>query len=261
MCLVLFAKNEWKGFPIVILANRDEFFDRPSQPLHFWDGPPRVLAGKDLISSGTWLGVNEFGKISFITNRRNLRESVPESPRSRGNLVKNFLLSDTSPNKYVSSLQNDYDRYPGFNLFVSDLEENVYVSNKIAHSLSIQNGIHTLSNAEWNTPWPKTEKIKSQFLIVRESSGQGKNLPLDSFFQILADEKQALGEFLPDTGIGKEKELLLSSIRIGLPGYGTRVSTVLAIDEKLCCYLWEKTFAGPSDKLGKIEHFQMQLKK
>ncbi len=260
MCLVLFAKDVWEGFPILILANRDEFFDRKSQVLHFWNESPKLLAGKDLVSNGTWLGVSESGKISFITNRRNLREANPVEPLSRGALVKNYLVSDLNPSEYVEQIQNEMDRYPGFNLFVSDLKDSIYVSNRVENSAIISSGIHTLSNAEWNTPWPKTERIKNQFqnVIEKETS---RELPIDAFFKILADEQKAVGEILPDTGIGKEKEFLLSSIRIALPGYGTRVSSIVAIDENAVCHFWEKTFAGPTSQDGKVVKYSFLFKK
>mgnify|MGYP002786721140 CR=1 FL=1 len=101
MCLVLFAKNVWDSFPYLILANRDEFFDRPTKAAAYWEDQDDVFAGRDLSSFGTWLGVSKKGRLAFLTNRRNLREPNPSSPLSRGKLVSGFLLAKSSPREYI----------------------------------------------------------------------------------------------------------------------------------------------------------------
>ncbi len=260
MCLVLFAKNEWKGFPILILANRDEFFDRPAKVAEFWKEEPSLLAGQDLTSNGTWLGVTKKGRISFVTNRRDMREPKLESPISRGKLVEGFLKSNLSPADYEKQLLPDLHHYEGFNLFLSDDSGAICISNKGNGTVSIEPGIHTLSNAFWNSDWPKTKRLRESFEEIRKFHPSSEPLlPIESFFGILNDNQIASDLNLPDTGIGSEREKLLSSIRISLPGYGTRVSTILAISDAGKFFFYEKTFLDPFSADGCTVSFQFQL--
>lgn len=260
MCLVLFAKKEWKGFPILILANRDEFFERPAKAAEFWKDEPSLLAGRDLTSNGTWLGVTRKGRISFVTNRRDMREPKLESPISRGKLVENFLKSNLRPSDYEKQLFTDLHRYEGFNLFLFDHTETICISNKGHGTISIEPGVHTLSNAFWNTDWPKTKRLRESFEAIRKNHpSSDSRLPVELFFGILNDNQLVSDAVLPDTGIGPQREKLLSSIRISLPGYGTRVSTILAISDEGKCFFYEKTFEEPFSKDGTIVSFQFPL--
>ena len=67
MCLILFGFKASKDYPIVLAANRDEFYDRPTAPMSFWREQPSILGGKDLEQGGTWLGINKKGKFKFIS--------------------------------------------------------------------------------------------------------------------------------------------------------------------------------------------------
>lgn len=261
MCLVAIAYKKWPGFPIMILANRDEFFDRPASAADFWNENASILGGRDLLSLGTWFGVTKSGRISFITNRRDFREAKLSSPISRGKLVENFLKTDMSPSKYERSLQPDLLRYEGFNLFVMDPNEALCISNRGQATVSVETGFHALSNAYWNTPWPKTERILSKFQSLSEE--MSTQVSLDEFvsksFGILNDQTFADESNLPDTGIGMEKEKMLSSIRIKLPNYGTRVSTILTVSDQGVCNFWERTFQDPFSESGETRHFSFQI--
>ncbi|MDZ4727769.1 MAG: NRDE family protein [Leptospira sp.] len=261
MCLVLFAKDHWDSYPMIIAANRDEFFERAARPAHFWEEAPHLLAGRDLTSFGTWLGVTKQGRISFVTNKRDMREKKLAAPISRGKLVENFLKSNFTPSEYVELLEKDLQKYEGFNLFVSDLNANIYISNKHSMPTKIESGVHTLSNALWNTSWPKTEKIKLDYLELYKNNQTNAIFPIESFFEILSDTSLGSENQLPDTGIGIEREKLLSSIRISLPGYGTRVSTVIAITKENECSFWEKTYPTPTSSGGPTVHFKFKIEK
>jgi uncharacterized protein with NRDE domain len=260
MCLVVLAYKKWEGYPIVILANRDEFFERPAKKAEYWEEAPEILAGRDLTSFGTWLGVTKHGRISLVTNRRDMREPKLPNPMSRGKLVEGFLKSKLEPANYEKSLQADLQKYEGFNLFFTDLRSAFCVSNRGNGSIEIEPGFHTLSNAFWNTKWPKTERILSEFqTIATRERGKNQALPIEAFFALLDDKVQAETDLLPDTGIGLERERLLSSIRISLPGYGTRVSTILAINEEGQVQFFEKTFETPFAVDGQIANYQFQI--
>jgi len=254
------AYKTWKKFPIVIAANRDEFFNRPARKAEFWTEYPEILAGKDLSSNGTWLGVTKNGRISFVTNKRDFREPKITSPISRGRLVLDFLRGEDSPYSYQKQLLPKLDRYEGFNLFIADMNGAFCLSNRGNGLVEVSEGFHTLSNAFWNTPWPKTLKVLERFKeLAQDAEISDDTVPVESIFDMLNDTKLAENIALPDTGIGLERERLLSSIRISLPGYGTRVSTILAISDSGICYFYEKTFQDPFVKLGEVVGYEFGL--
>ncbi|TGL45138.1 NRDE family protein [Leptospira perdikensis] len=250
MCLVVIAYRVHPEFPLVIVSNRDEFFERPTESLHLWDTSPKIIAGKDLKAGGTWLGVNSLGKVSFLTNVRNLRKPSHPHPISRGNLVLDFLKSErnVSSMDYRGKVQNQANEYEGFNLFVYDGKEANYVGGDPVQVLTLEPGFHAVSNASWNTVWPKTAKLKSNVEQVFNSMPMNENwrtLVTSEFFRLLADVDLVKDDsLLPDTGIGLEKERYLSSIRIRVPGYGTRASTILFYG-KDGVEIVERTFSDP----------------
>ncbi|TGN19953.1 NRDE family protein [Leptospira idonii] len=263
MCLVGFAYKVWPGYPIVIASNRDEFFNRATEKASFWEDHPAILAGRDLQSFGTWLGVTKQGRVAFVTNNRNLRIPSISDPLSRGKLVSEFLISDLSSESYSKEIEANADKYEGFNLFVYDGGSlPVYISNRGGRRSVIEQGFHTLSNALWNTNWPKTEKLRSKMVPLYEdnfAARRNEGFPWEKIFEILNDRSMADSEGLPDTGIGKEKEKALSSIRITAPGYGTRASTIVAISEKGEVFFWEKTYKEPDAEEGEIVSYRFQI--
>jgi uncharacterized protein with NRDE domain len=262
MCLVVVAYKVWNGFPIVIAANRDEFFERPARKAGFWEDDPNLLAGRDLSSNGTWLGVTKQGRMSFVTNRRDMREPKLASPVSRGKLVEGFLKSKAIPIEFQTQLLPEIQKYEGFNLFFADQHSAICLSNRGNGSVEVEPGFHTLSNAFWNTKWPKTERVLAEFRkYAEEAVEKAIPLPIEHIFTMLNDSKLADVSELPDTGIGLEREKYLSAIRISLPGYGTRVSTIVAISESGECLFYEKTFEDPFAKSGEVVHYKFDLEK
>ncbi|WP_208725694.1 NRDE family protein [Leptospira noumeaensis] len=250
MCLVVIAYKVHPDYPLVIVSNRDEFFERPTESLHLWDTSPEIIGGKDLKAGGTWLGASSFGKVAFLTNVRNLRKPSHPHPISRGSLVLDFLKSEkeVSSKDYLEKVQRDANEYEGFNLFVYDGKEANYVGGDPIQVLTIEPGFHAVSNASWNTVWPKTAKLKANVEQVFDSIPMNENwrtLVTSEFFRLLADADLVKEDsLLPDTGIGLERERYLSSIRIRVPGYGTRASTVLFCGKDGVEVL-ERTFSDP----------------
>lgn len=260
MCLVAFAYRLFPHCPLLVLSNRDEFWERPTETARFWEENPEILAGKDLKSGGTWLGVTKSNRFAFLTNVRNLRIPKKENPRSRGLLVSDFLMGEFSAQEYADSLLPNEVNYEGFNLFVFDGLDAVSFGQGKSKVLSP--GIYAVSNGSWDSIWPKTEKIKAKFeeVILREDA---KDLSIvhpswlsleKSFFQILGDSDQVQdSSLLPDTGIGSEKEKALSSLRIRLPGYGTRSSTLVAFFTNNQIFFKERTFKDSfSDEYSEV---------
>ncbi|WP_207764121.1 NRDE family protein [Leptospira meyeri] len=250
MCLVVIAYRVHPDYPLVIVSNRDEFFERPTTSLHLWDTSPKIIAGKDLKAGGTWLGASSFGKVSFLTNVRNFRNPTHPHPKSRGKLVLDFLQSpkDLSSRNYRTEVFSNASQFEGFNLFLFDGKEANYVGGDPLQESELLPGFHAVSNVSWNTVWPKTAKLKANVKHVFDSIPMNENwisrVTLE-FFRLLSDADIVKEDsLLPDTGIGLERERYLSSIRIRVPGYGTRASTILFYGKNEV-EIVERTFPDP----------------
>ena len=227
MCLIAIAYHAHERYPLIVAANRDEFTDRPARPLHFWDDAPGILAGRDLKAGGTWMGVTSEGRFAAITNHRDLRRP-PKAGPSRGLLVKQVLETGALP---------DISIHEGFNLIHGHWRRLNYVNNVDGTAIELPEGVHGLSNAFLNTPWPKVERAKRAMQrIVQQEVPR-----MEDLFELLASEDRAADEELPETGIDREWERALSAVRIKVEGYGTRCSTVLLIDRKGRALIEERT--------------------
>ncbi len=163
MCLILIAVQTHPLYRLILVGNRDEFYDRPSAPVSFWYELPDLLAGKDLIGGGTWLGVTKRGKIAAITNYRNPLK-VKERAPSRGRLVTGFLSGDQTPLEYIAGLRTKAEKYNGFNLIVGEREELFWYSNRGGgEARKLSAGIYGLSNGFLDFPWPKVTLGKKLF--------------------------------------------------------------------------------------------------
>jgi len=231
MCVVFFSYQQDPRHPLILLANRDEFYRRPTKKADYWEEFPDILAGKDLIANGTWLGVTKSGRFAAVTNFRDPGQA--KGSVSRGNLVSDFLKSRVSARDYLARVQSDANQYTGFNLLVGEINakrsELFYYSNREDEIKELHSGLYGLSNHFLDTPWKKVEKGKA---VLDELIKNG-DLEQEEFFKILNDKSLAEDDELPDTGIGYEREKLLSAIFIETPEYGTRCSTVLRFDENL----------------------------
>jgi uncharacterized protein with NRDE domain len=225
MCLILFAYDVHPYYRLVLAANRDEFYERPTAPLHFWEDFPEVLAGRDLKQMGTWMGITRSGRLAALTNYRDPR-SIKENASSRGNLVAEFLLGKTGPLEYVHTIESRADNYNGFNLIVGDRDGLYYGSNRGVRFRHLQPGFYGLSNHLLDTPWPKVRSGLAHFKYILHA-GTGDLLPgLES---LLKNQEQPPEEELPDTGIGMLWERRLAPIFIVSPQYGTRCSSFLTV--------------------------------
>ena len=212
MCLITFAYNSHPEYSLILLANRDEFFQRPSQAIHHWPDAPQILAGRDLEQGGTWLGLNQSGRFATVTNHRNGRDKR-DGLRSRGDLTRHFLRGSQSAAEYLTGLEPEQQAYGAFNLLLGDETGLHYLSNRHADSATaISPGVYGLSNALLDTSWPKVTKVREglrQLLAEREPSR-------DAMLALMQDRAQARDEHLPDTGIslgmGTHALVLLYSI-------------------------------------------------
>ncbi len=240
MCVIYLAFSQHPDHPLILLANRDEFYDRPSQAARFWDDLPNIYGGRDLVGGGTWLGVTKGGRFAAVTNYRD--PSAPIGIRSRGNLVADFLKSNERANHYLGQVKTVSNEYSGFNLIAGELSsgrhELFYYSNRGNDVQELGPGIYGLSNHLLDTPWPKVAKGKVQFANLLSNG----HFSPEELFEILADESLADDKNLPSTGVPYETEKAISAVFIKTPGYGTRCSTILTFDNNFDWKFEERVF-------------------
>ncbi|RPJ78051.1 MAG: NRDE family protein [Deltaproteobacteria bacterium] len=244
MCLILFSFNQHPDYTLILAANRDEFFNRPAKPLEFWTDDPSVLAGKDLVGGGTWLGVTRSIRFAAITNFRDpygLQKNAP----TRGNLVRDFLCSQVSPEEYIKQIQNTGHQYNGFSLLVGVKDTLLYYSNRSSTIISVPKGFHGLSNHLLNTPWPKITTGKAKLKPIFSQP----EIDIEATFQVLGDSDSPPPDHLPDTGVGLEWERILAPLFIHSDFYGTRCSSLLTIKRTGEVMFIERTFSSEKKRL------------
>ena len=222
MCLVLFALDAHPTQSLVVLANRDEAYARPSAPSGWWDDRPDVLAGRDLTGGGTWMGVTRTGRWTAVTNVRD-PASVRDDARSRGDLTRRFLTSTAAPAAYARAVARQRGDYNGFNLVVGDPDATWFVSTREPAPRRLGAGVYGLSNDTLDTPWPKVRRGTRGLARLLED----RRFDRAAAFDLLAHAEPAPDAELPDTGVGLAWERLLSPAYIETPDYGTRTRTVL----------------------------------
>ncbi|RUP41030.1 MAG: NRDE family protein [Acinetobacter sp.] len=250
MCIVAFAWHVLDDMPLCLILNRDEFYYRPSAVLHQWEASS-IIAGQDLQSGGTWMGVTESGRWAIVTNFRNGRDKNQYST-SRGHLIQSFLESDLAPIRFAQQLEQQQQDYAGFNLFVGDREQAVYMSNRGEAPQVLANGVYVVSNGLMSEDWEKTKHLRKRFTqeflpMLQQSTITESDLQY-SVWDILEDERKIIPDLLPDTGITVEMEELLSSTFIQSPIYGTRCSNFLTMTESEWKWI-EKTQHGEQQGL------------
>jgi len=221
VCLILVAWRAHANYPLVVAANRDEYFKRRTASADFWRDHPHVLAGRDLEAGGTWLGITHAGRFAALTNFRDPTQHQPDAP-SRGQLVADFLTGSDPIDSYLDALPAA--AYNGFNLLLGDGRRLVAYSNVSLQRHKLAPGIYGLSNHLLDTPWPKVGAGKTALNAALAA------LPDETaLFRLLRDDTVHPDADLPATGVPLEWERLLSAAFIRSPDYGTRCSTVVKV--------------------------------
>jgi uncharacterized protein with NRDE domain len=227
MCLILIAYRRHPRYPLILAANRDEFYERPTQALEFWPDQPEIAAGRDLKRMGTWLGISRQGRLAAVTNYREAGVQRPEA-QSRGHLVADFLAGCATAPDYLHRLRTNGHLYNGFNLIIGDARGLYYYSNRGGKPSLVQPGIHGLSNHLLDTHWPKVSDGKSKLAAILAENKS--DIDRQRLLEALQDQSVPPDNQLPDTGVGPAWERMLAPIFIASPAYGTRCSSLLTID-------------------------------
>ncbi|MEO9735232.1 NRDE family protein [Marinobacter alexandrii] len=256
MCLIAFTLGQHPDFPLVVAANRDEFFRRPTAPMDWWttEQSTEILAGRDLQSGGTWLAVARDGRVSAVTN---VREGSPETGQtSRGELPIRALAEPISA--LAGSLSSRTEQYAGFNLVYLNEASGWYYSNRDAHpGRRVHRGAYGLSNHLLQTPWPKLLRLRQNVADVVASSGGDADQLHQALVPLLQDTTPAPDDLLPDTGVGLETERFLSSPFIVGDAYGTRATTIVSVSRHGQITVSEQSWGSNAQAL-EYRRFQWQ---
>lgn len=259
MCLAALAIDHSRRFPLVLAANRDEFFARPAARLGWWTAEPggtEILSGRDLEAGGTWFGLTAAGRLGLLTNIRDPSRIDPQAP-SRGRIIPDWLTTNAAPDRFW--VRTALTGYNGFNLIAADFARGDcwWLSSARASPVRLESGVFGLSNGLLDEPWPKVVRLREQLgeAVLAVSDGQPAGAGADALAQALlkalADPTIAPDDQLPSTGVPLALERQLSATFIRTPDgrYGTRCSTVLIterVGRHLVTHVYERSYpAGP----------------
>jgi uncharacterized protein with NRDE domain len=239
MCLAAAILHPNNQIKCAVVFNRDEFFSRPTKALHYWESG--IVAGQDLVNGGTWLGMNKFGKIAFLTNIRNPK-SHKQNQESRGRLVSKFLETNCDVSTYVTQVEKQSPNYNGFNIVLIDIFKQIFIEFNtctgpkeisLGQAVSLSNGVGS------GQQWQKQQKASRFLLDATENSSDFHNAAQ----KFLRDKSVTPDSMLPETGMTLEEERLLSSVFVNSATYGTRAVTSIAIGHDNKVVLCEATYS------------------
>ncbi|WP_440223720.1 NRDE family protein [Dokdonella sp. MW10] len=246
MCILLVAIDHVRGWPLVLLGNRDEFHARASTDAAPWREAPDCLGGRDLVAGGAWLGVRNDGAFAAVTN---LRSGVPaRAPRSRGALVRDFLLGSADAREASDAALAGRDEYGGFNLVLGDARGTWLVDGVRGTSRRLGSGVHVVSNGATDVHWPKMERLRDRFTGATAHGGRDE----DRLLGLLHDTFQPDDARLPDTGVGLVLERTLAPVFIEGEHYGTRAATLVMRDPDRRLLLRERSFGPGGTRTGEV---------
>ena len=222
MCLILIAYRHHSDYPLIVIANRDEYYARPSRDAHWWEDAD-VYSGRDLQADGTWLGVNRRGHFAAVTNVREPGGMQP-GKRSRGDLTREFLAGDGEARDYLQRLAQRDQEYAGFNLLLGNARELWFYSNRERRIRCIEPGVYGVSNGAFDEPWPKLRSGREELSALLDAE-----IDHEQLMEILTDHRTAEDHELPSTGVTLDIERLLSGRFIRSPDYGTRACSVVTM--------------------------------
>lgn len=243
MCLIAFAWQSHPRYRLILAANRDERHDRAAEQLHWWAGSPGLLAGRDLVAGGTWLGITRGGRFATVTNYRETRTPAT-GVASRGNIVTDFANADLSPDAFMDAI--DGERYAGVNVLVSDGRSLGYISNRGDGPTTLSAGIYGLSNAALDTPWSKLVRTREQLRALVES----EHVSRESLVRLLADRTVEAEPEVETNGLSRDLARAITAPFIVSPEYGTRSTTALTWSHDNQLRIREARFDAAGHSLG-----------
>jgi len=241
MCFVAAALGLHPEFPLIVAANRDEYFARPTRSLARWSGSPVIIAGRDLTAGGTWLGLSEDGRFAALTNCRTETVSSKPGVRSRGTIVRDFLLGRRNIVDAVATgtLASEPD-YGGFNLIAGTVNQLSILSNAADAFSQATSGCFVLSNIPPQDQWPKIQVGHERFSETIALT-TGLEALKNRLFSLLADSQPVEGS-IASSKSENLPEIVQKVIFVRGTDYGTRASSVILVDHEKQAHFFEKTF-------------------
>lgn len=243
MCLLAVLYRLVPESPILVAANREEYYDRPAQPPSIQSGKPRVLCGLDQRAGGTWLGVNQHGMFVGLTNRRTVNGDSIGS-RSRGLIAREVLRSLSARqgvDKTVEEISNH--QYEPFNLIVCDSESGwvVYNTGEQSEVQPLDEGLNIIGNFNLNDPGDERVQLANRLLTLQN---------LDSPVKFLAVASKVFAR--SPTPAGR------ASMVIRNHDYGTISSTLIALSPKPRDAIFQYSAGAPDE--SKYEDYSPMLR-
>lgn len=247
MCLVAIAWQIHHRYDLIIAANRDEFYQRPTRAAHWWPDAPTVYGGRDERAGGAWCAADTAARLAAVTNVRDT--GTPSGQRTRGDLVYAALTQAATFADFAARTASERPMYGPFNLLLADHDNMQFISNRGARrDVTLAPGVHAVSNGHWGEHWPKTDHAQHELHKLVETD----NVSAQDLFALLAESDRAATDSLPATGVGPNTEQLLSSLFVHSPAYGTRASSVILRDRNGRIDFHERAF----DRNARIIHDQ-----
>ena len=237
MCLITLQFAPDSETPLIVAANRDEFFARPSAALHAWEDAP-IIGGRDLEAGGSWLAIDQRGRFAAVTNWRDPLQ--PAASHSRGELISDFLTGSANSRAFAQQRLQRGGDYAGFNLLLYDGETLCYASNTAARLDILDAGHYALSNTELDSDWPKVSAAREALLKLSKEEA----LEQEALLELLADRRTYPSEQLPNTGLPLALEQQLSAAFIVREDYGTRAMTALQLRKDASAVITERSYTA-----------------
>lgn len=281
--MLVVARRVHPRYPLIVVANRDEVLDRPTEPLHEWAtdnvglagagsagagsagaagagsgavvAGSSIVAGRDVTAGGTWLALGAGARFAAVTNVREGGPVLP-APESRGALPVDALTGPVPVTGFAHHIVDRLDDYGAVNLLAGDLDELWWASNRSSRGpLALGAGVHGLSNAALDTPWPKVVGAVRDVRALMGTDAMSGPGWSETLLDLLADRRKALPPHLPRTGVPLLQEWKLSSrfVRVG-NWYGTRSTTAVRIDQHGTADVVERTWDSKGRIAGTVRY-------
>lgn len=237
MCLIVLAHRVSPRFSLVIAANRDEEYARPSLPAGFWEGE-EIVGGRDALHGGSWLAMSRAGRFAAVTNLRGAIRT--NQPRSRGELVAGFVRGGAPPAEYLGEISTRVADYGGFHLLSGEVGGEL---TQLSGSVRILDpGFHGLSNAPAGITWPKEDTAIEG---LREAMELSNRVSLIDGLMRLLRSTPANGDPTRDLFVAGER-------------YGTRAATVIVVGDGVVDFV-EQGFGKGGAVLGEQVRLRFSL--
>lgn len=247
MCLIVLDWRPENHKSLIFAANRDEYYERPSQQAQYWKDRPHTYGGRDLKMGGSWLTCSKFGRLASITNFFQKEDIGKKFPKSRGDIITGFISSDLSAQQFAENLSAKQDDYSGFSAVLFDGKCLVCCSNRDPAQFmrELPEGVYGLSNHLLDTPWPKVEKAKNSLKkILSREMIQDQQL-VDMLLKEMCDETRVSDRSLLPSTLGEEEEYIRSAVFVRGPVFGTRTTTIVTYDDRNGFDFTEKNYETP----------------